>query len=215
MSPFLVLESPSLYGCKPRFQRLLRPCARHLARLGIRANQVTVFTCLLSMAAGSFLLLAPGPRMFAVLPAVFLIRMALNAMDGILAREFQRETALGLYLNEVADVVSDLFLYLPFAHLSGFNPFWIWNVVVLSVISEMTGVLAVAAGARRRYDGPMGKSDRALVFGATALWAALGGLPVTVAWFIPRLMALLLVVTIANRIHGGLKEAEEGSHAAA
>jgi hypothetical protein len=72
-----------------------------------------------------------------------------------------------MYLNELADVVSDMFLVLPFAHLRGFSPFWIWNVVVLAVIAELASILGVVAGASRRYDGPMGKSDRALVFGAS------------------------------------------------
>ena len=37
-------------------------------------------------------------------------------------------------------------------------------IVVLTLVSEMTGVVAVQIGASRRYDGPMGKSDRAFVF---------------------------------------------------
>jgi CDP-diacylglycerol--glycerol-3-phosphate 3-phosphatidyltransferase len=57
------------------------------------------------------------------------------------------------------------------------RPELIVAVVVLAVVTEMTGVVAVQIGASRRYDGPMGKSDRAFVFGALGLFAGLEVLP--------------------------------------
>jgi CDP-diacylglycerol---glycerol-3-phosphate 3-phosphatidyltransferase len=217
MSPLIVLEIPGVYRLKPRFQRLLRPLVRGLAGAGVRANQVTVFSCALSAALGVLLLTSQDPHLFALLPAVLLVRMALNAADGMLAREFGQETRLGVYLNELADVASDTFLYLPFAHLLGFSPFWIWNVVVLAVITEMAGTVAVMAGASRRYDGPLGKSDRALIFGAMGLWVGLaGGLPATIASWLPKTMVVLLALTIVNRVRKGLRETSitEHDHAA-
>ena len=47
--------------------------------------------------------------------------MALNAIDGMLAREFNQKSRLGGYLNEITDVVSDAALYLPFAFVAPFN----------------------------------------------------------------------------------------------
>ncbi len=217
MSPLIVLETAGVYGLKARFQSLLRPLVGWLAGIGIRANQVTVFACVLSVALGVFLLTSKDPGLFFLLPAVLLIRMALNAADGMLAREFGQETKVGVYLNELTDVVSDTFLYLPFAHLRGFSPFWIWNVVVLAVISEMAGTVAVMAGASRRYDGPMGKSDRALIFGAMGLWVGFAnGLPAPVASFFPKAMVALLALTVVNRVRKGLQESSitEQEHAA-
>ena len=207
MSPLIVLETPGVYGLKPHFQRLVRPFVRWLVGVGIRANQVTLFSCILSVAFGLLLLTSQDPHLFVLLPAVLLVRMTLNAADGMMAREFGQETKLGVYLNELSDVVSDTFLYLPFAHLRGFSPFWVWNVVVLAVISEMAGTVAVMAGASRRYDGPLGKSDRALVFGAVGLWAGLaGGLPAPVASLSLKIAVTLLAVTIVNRVRKGLHE---------
>ncbi len=213
MSPLIVLETPGVYGLKPKFQRLLRPFVGRLAGIGVRANQVTAFACIASVAFGLLLLTSHDPHLFALLPAVLLMRVALNATDGMLAREFGQATRLGVYLNELADVVSDTFLYLPFAHLHGFSPFWIWNVVVLAVISEMAGTVAVMAGGSRRYDGPMGKSDRALIFGALGLWAGLaGGLPLPVASFFPKVMVALLSLTVVNRVRNGLQETSMTEH---
>jgi CDP-diacylglycerol--glycerol-3-phosphate 3-phosphatidyltransferase len=197
---------PSIYSLKPRFQGLLRPAVAAMARAGITANQVTVFACLASVAVGVFLC-HRSPQWLLILPPFFFVRMALNAVDGMLAREFGQKSSLGAYLNELTDVIADAFLYLPFAYLPGFDPLGIGVVIVLAVISEMTGVVGVMTGASRRYDGPMGKSDRAFVFGALALWLGLGGpLAPEVAYWFSVMMAILLAATIVNRVRRGLKE---------
>ena len=197
---------PSIYALKPRFQGLLRPAVAGMARAGVTANQVTLLACAASVALGLFLCYQQG-KWLLLLPPFLFVRMALNAVDGMLAREFGQKSRLGAYLNELTDVIADAFLYLPFAYLPGFDALWIGVVIVLGVISEMTGVVGVMTGASRRYDGPMGKSDRAFVFGALALWIGSGGpvAPEAALWF-TRIMALLLGMTIINRVRRGLAE---------
>ena len=132
--------------------------------------------------------------------------MALNALDGILAREFNQQSPLGAYLNEIYDVVSDAALYLPFALVAPFDPLWVGAVIFLSALSEFAGVLGPLVGASRHYDGPLGKSDRAFVFGVLGLAVGLAPeLPPWTAWIMPGLAALLCV-TVINRIRGGLLE---------
>lgn len=197
----------SIYALKPRFQELLRPLALRLAASGVTANQVTVTACGISVAIGAALISAPHPDgLFLLLPAWMLLRMAFNAIDGMLAREFGQKSALGAYLNELADVVSDAALYLPFAFVAGAGLWPVVAVIVLSVISEMAGTVAVMAGASRRYDGPMGKSDRAFVFGLAGLLVG-AGVPAG-AWldWVWTITALLVVATIVNRVRKGLAE---------
>jgi CDP-diacylglycerol--glycerol-3-phosphate 3-phosphatidyltransferase len=200
---------PSTYSLKPEFQRLLRPAARRLVAAGLTPNEVTLCACSISVAAGVFLTLRRLPQgWFLLLPVTLFLRMGLNAIDGMMAREFGQQTRLGAYLNELTDVVSDAFLILPFAYVPGVNPFWIGITIVLAMVSEMTGALGVMIGASRRYEGPMGKSDRAVVFGALALWLGLGR-PVVpqVLKLIPASVSLLIVLTICNRVRAGLVEA--------
>lgn len=83
--------------------------------------------------------------------------MGLNAIDGMLAREFGQQSKLGAILNELGDVVADTVLYLPLALVPGIYAPLIVGVVILSIISEMTGVIAIQIGAIRQYQGPMGK----------------------------------------------------------
>jgi CDP-diacylglycerol--glycerol-3-phosphate 3-phosphatidyltransferase len=197
----------TIYQLKPAFQNLLRPLCRALANRHVTANQVTVAALLLSLFTGTTIWLSSGARpSLCLLPVVLLARMALNAIDGMLAREHAMKSDLGAILNELGDVLSDTALYLPLAAVPGVNPTLIVPIVILAVISEMTGVLAVLIGTQRRYDGPMGKSDRAFVFGALALLLALGipgGLWVQV---VLASTLLLLVWTVVNRAKCALAE---------
>ena len=204
----------TLYGLKPRFQALLRPAVGALARRGVTANQVTLAAAAGSLLVGGLAALGAEARwLFLLIPAWLLARMALNAMDGMLAREFGQKTPLGAYLNEIADLVSDAALYLPFALIAPFGAAWTGLVVLLALASEFTGALGPLVGATRRYDGPMGKSDRALIFGALGLAAGLApALPQALALAMPALAALLLL-TIVNRVRGGLQEAQRRGQA--
>ena len=197
----------SLYALKPGFQALLRPLVGTLARCGITANQVTVAAAVVSTALGAFVAWRlPDAHAFGLIPLWLFARMACNAIDGMLARECGQQSRLGAYLNELADVVSDVALYLPFALLPPFSLLWTGLVIVLAVISELAGILGPMVGASRRHDGPMGKSDRALAFGALGLWAGLAAPLPEWAMLVMPALACALIVTIVNRVRGGLKE---------
>ena len=195
----------SIYGLKPRFQALLRPLAGGMYRAGITANQVTTAACVVSVALGALLCFAiENHALFLLVPAWFFVRMAFNAIDGMLAREFGQASVLGAYLNELTDVISDAALYLPFAFLPGSSPTLVWAVIALSIISEYAGVIGQAVGRERRYDGPMGKSDRAFIFGLLGLLVGLGiGFAPLLPW-VWAALALLIAATIVNRVRRGL-----------
>jgi CDP-diacylglycerol--glycerol-3-phosphate 3-phosphatidyltransferase len=198
----------SIYDLKPRFVALLRPMAGRLAGRGVTANAVTLATMLASILVGAILALWPEcSGLWLILPIFLFLRMAANAIDGILAREFAMKSRLGAILNEVGDVVSDAALYLPFALLPGAGGFWVVLAVIVAIIGEMTGVLGQVIGASRRYDGPMGKSDRAAVFGVFGFLVGIG-LP-TDGWtdWVMIAVAILGAVTLFNRARRALAEA--------
>lgn len=198
---------PSIYQLKPAFQNALRPGVGWLARIGVTANQVTLAACGLSFAAGGLLGLFPAvPGLFWVVPPLLFVRMALNAIDGMLAREHGMQTALGAVLNELTDVLADAALYLPFALVPGVGAGWIVIVVLLGVIAEMTGVIGAQIGASRRYDGPFGKSDRAFFFGALSVLIALEAPLAGWLGYLLGAAALLGALTIVNRARHALRE---------
>jgi CDP-diacylglycerol---glycerol-3-phosphate 3-phosphatidyltransferase len=198
---------PSVYDLKPRFQQLLRPATAALARRGVTANQVTTFAMLLSLGTGLLIYWqAKLPQVLLLLPLVLFLRMALNAIDGMLAREHDMQSRLGQVLNELGDGVSDAALYLPLALVPGFEPRLVVLVVVVALLGELTGVLCQSIGASRRYDGPMGKSDRAFVFGMVGLLVGLGVAPGRWLELLLAVVLVLGVLTLVNRARRGLGE---------
>lgn len=202
----------STYQLKSRFQSLLRPWAEWLHARGVVANQVTVAACLFSVLLGGIAIVNhSGAAWFFVIALWFLLRMAANALDGMLARDFGHASRLGAVLNEVGDVISDIALYLPFAWITGSDSALVFAIVLLGVISEFAGVLSAAMGGRRSYKGPMGKSDRALVFGVIAFIVGIGHSVAQWINFVWLAVIVLLLFTIINRCRDAVQD-RAGDH---
>ena len=197
----------SIYDLKPKFQNLLRPLVIKLEQRGVTANQVTLTACAISVILGLILTAFSGYHwLFILIPIWLFVRMALNAIDGMLAREFNQKSRLGGYLNEITDVVSDAALYLPFAFISPFDALQIGLIIWLSALTEFCGVLGQAQGKTRRYDGPLGKSDRAFLFGVLGLvYVFVPVLPDFLYWLV-WIAIILLIATCVKRVKFGLAE---------
>jgi CDP-diacylglycerol--glycerol-3-phosphate 3-phosphatidyltransferase len=159
----------SVYQLKPKFQALLRPLLERLHQSGFTPNQLTWLGVILSLAMGIYAHFGDRTVALLALPLVLLLRMALNALDGMMARTYEMQSKMGALLNEMGDIVSDIVLYYPLYLLFSMDQVWIMWFLLLSVLNEFAGLLGQALGGARRYDGPMGKSDRALVVGILSL----------------------------------------------
>jgi CDP-diacylglycerol--glycerol-3-phosphate 3-phosphatidyltransferase len=200
---------PTIYDLKPKFQALLRPICVGLVRAGVTANAVTGAALALSFAHGAWLALMPTSRWpLLLLPVTLFVRMALNAIDGMMAREHGQASAAGAVLNELSEVVADAALYLPFALIPGVDAQLVVLVVIAGIIAEMAGALGPMLGGIRQYNGPLGKSDRAFAFGLLAVLVGLGLTPGT--WSTIYLSALLLlgILTVLNRARSVVRGAK-------
>ncbi|RZN57298.1 CDP-alcohol phosphatidyltransferase family protein [Avibacterium paragallinarum] len=199
----------SIYDLKPKFQNLLRPTVVKLERKGVTANQVTLAACGISVILGLFLTaLSAVHWLFILIPIWLFVRMALNAIDGMLVREFQQKSRLGGYLNEITDVVSDAALYLPFAFIAPFDPLVIGLIIWLAALTEFCGVLGQVQGQTRRYDGPFGKSDRALLFGFFGLLYTFMPILPSCFYGLAWSVVLMLMLTCVKRVKSGLAESK-------
>lgn len=197
----------SIYKLKPAFQSLLRPITQKLFDKNITANQVTVAACIGSLIIATIMaFFLPNTLVLWLMPIWMFVRMALNAIDGMLAREFNQQSKLGAYLNELCDVIADSALFAVFIFIAGINSYAVLLIIFLAFLSEYAGVMAPLIGASRRYDGPMGKSDRAFVFGTLSVVIALN--LVEIYWINSALYIViaLLIYTIFNRIRQGIRE---------
>jgi CDP-diacylglycerol--glycerol-3-phosphate 3-phosphatidyltransferase len=182
----------SVYQLKPKFQALLQPVLLRFKKWGFTPNGLTILALILSIATGLFCYY--GSTLIALL---LLFRMALNALDGMMAKQFNLQSKKGAVLNEIGDVLSDLALYYPLVKLFEIKDHeWIWCFLLLSVINEFAGLLGQALSGERRYDGPMGKSDRALVIGLLCLLSWFGlSLQNYFSWIFLSIFILLFIST--------------------
>jgi CDP-diacylglycerol---glycerol-3-phosphate 3-phosphatidyltransferase len=193
---------PTIYQLKPASQNLLRPIVPWLAKIGVTPNQVTIFTTCLAIGCGGLILWKNS--LLILVPLLMLVRAALNVIDGVLAREHQMTSTLGAILNELADVVFDAAIYLPFGLLPGVSGYLVVVIVVLSIISEMAGVMGLVVGSERQYDGPMYKTDRGVMFSVIAVLFVFGVFPSPWLDWVWMVLIGLSVLTIFNRINSTL-----------
>lgn len=201
----------SVYDLKPKFQAFLRPLCGSLVKLGVRANHVTLFAMFASIAYGVWMLIEHSNSYLALLllPLFLFFRMALNAIDGMMAREFDQKSDLGFYLNEIGDIISDIFLYAPFLLYLSTTTIWVGLLQILVVIMipivEFSGLLSIGLGKVRRYDGPFGKSDRAVIFSIFGYLLAFELISIDAGRDVLSFFLLLSALTILIRCYKGLK----------
>lgn len=173
----------SLYQLKSQFQDQLRPISDVLVEQKVTANQVTVSAVLLSLGT-AYMIAKPATEqqvLWLLLPSSLFVRMALNAIDGMMAREHGQASRLGAVLNEVGDIVADTALIASLApHLANGNlqasavnlpnrisihQRHIVGLIVLSISTELLGITSNTMLDIRANQGPLGKSDRAFLLG--------------------------------------------------
>ena len=191
----------STYLLKSHFQSLLVPVRDKLIALGFSANQITLLTVLLCIVYSALLVWPTTVKFCLILLPIFLfIRMALNALDGMIAAHTHTKSALGVVLNEVGDVVSDFCLFGAFVFLLPLPP-WSWFALIfLCFMIEFVSLALFLAIGERPNLGPFAKSDRALYLGLLSLF--LVGFPdsIILIYIYTGLGILLALVTIWNRI---------------
>ena len=176
----------SLYHLKSQFQDQLRPVSDKLVEQQVTANQVTVSAVLLSLGT-AYVIAKPAqnqPKLWLLLPSSLFIRMALNAIDGMMAREHGQASKLGEILNEVGDILADTALLASLApHVNvihsqsteilatksasglSYNQRHIISLITLSIATELLAIVSNKGLNVRANQGPLGKSDRAFVLG--------------------------------------------------
>lgn len=197
----------SMYNIKPKFQQLLKPLLVWLHKKGITANQLTIAAILLSLGLGISLWFAKEWHFgYLIVPIGLLIRMALNALDGMMARTYNMQSKIGEILNELGDVVSDMFIYIPLMRISGVYPELVALFVGLAIANEFAGILGKIIGKERRYEGPMGKSDRAFLIGAICLTYFFTELPPIITNSILGISVILMIISSLVRLSKALKD---------
>ena len=158
----------ALYDVKPRFRQLLLPLADRLAWMS--PDAVTLSGLLASVLALGCIALGEAARGWLLLVPVWLfVRIACNALDGLIAQRTGKARPFGEVLNEGVDRLSDLVLLLGLG-LTAWASFSLaaWTTIAV-LCSSYVGVLGKAVGAGREYGGVLGKADRMLWLGSVSV----------------------------------------------
>ena len=197
----------SIYKLKPKFQQVLNPVLLFLHKHKITANQITIGSIFLSILIALLFWNADTNKWcFLSLPIGLLLRMAFNALDGMMARKFNQISKLGEVINEIGDVISDVVIFFPLLKFQPESLYLVIIFIVLSVINEFSGVLGKVIGADRRYDGPMGKSDRAFVLGVYGLIQFFEVPMASYSNYIFGAVILLIAISTVTRLKKSLSE---------
>jgi len=206
-SSFLRKPARPAGGQESILKNKLTPVARFFAAKGLGAERVAYAATAFSFLAGAVILYGSGRKWSLLLLTLSLLFLAgLNSIEEISAQGEDRKNKREIVVKELGNVLSEAFLYLPLCRFRGFPAFWIVLIVVFGIVSEMAGVIGIQFGASRRYDGPMGRGNRAIVFGLIGLVVGGGLRPGLWLGGIFIIVFILLIVTIVNRLTRAQKE---------
>lgn len=174
----LTLRRPAggLYAAKPAFQRRLSGTADWLAARGVHPDLLTWCAVVCGLLGG--LALAAGaarPLLLWAVPPLTCLRLALNALDGMVATRRGLARPWGKVLNELCDRLADLAFLAPLMLVPDSSPVLVTAALCATLLVSFIGVLAEAAGAGRQYGGLMGKADRMLWLALACVATAASG----------------------------------------
>ena len=151
-----------IYSIKPKFQQFLSPLNNFLIKNKVHPTIINISALIISILAGvAFYYSAQYPFLLLYIPIMAFVRTALNALDGMVARELKvKNMQFGEVLNEFFDRISDASIFLGIA-FSGYVSIGLGVIVlVIILLNSYLSIVSKAAGGSRQYGGFMGKADR-------------------------------------------------------
>lgn len=144
---------------KTRSSRWAQSCARHLAASSVTPDQISVLSIVFAAIGAATLLFWPSPWSLLACAACIQLRLACNLLDGMVAIEGGRKSALGSLFNEVPDRVADSLLIVAAGYAAG-APLLGWCGALLAALTAYIRVLGGSLGLAQDFRGPLAKPHR-------------------------------------------------------
>jgi phosphatidylglycerophosphate synthase len=184
-----------------------------LARSGVTPNAISVTSVLFAAIGGALIL--NGNHWLALLGAALCVQLRLvcNLLDGMVAIEGGRKSAVGALYNEFPDRVADTLFLVPLGYAAD-APWLGWAATLLAALTAYVRVFGGSLGLAQDFSGVMAKQRRMaaltaglvgqalLSFFSAALWPLL----VTAA-----VIAIGSLVTCVTRTVAIARKLEEGA----
>lgn len=188
-----------IYQMKPRFQHALGGIEAGLVRRRVHPDYLTIGALVISVLGGIALWGSHWSRwVLLVIPVIAIGRTALNALDGLVARDTGLARPWGEVLNECCDRLADVALLAGASFAIGSDARLGAIAIVVMLLCSYLSIVSKAAGGKRQYGGIMGKADRMILLNFTSVIAL--ALPKQRIFTIFLAVVLVgLVITIAIR----------------
>jgi phosphatidylglycerophosphate synthase len=136
--------------------------AARLTATRITPNQVSVLSVAWAALGGALLLWSPGCLAFIAAAACVQLRLLCNLLDGMVAVEGGKSTAVGALFNEMPDRLADALFLVPLGYVVGY-PWLGWLAALLAVLTAYIRVLGGALGQVQDFGGILPKQRRMAV----------------------------------------------------
>jgi CDP-diacylglycerol--glycerol-3-phosphate 3-phosphatidyltransferase len=201
-----------IYSLKPRFVRSLRSIEDILVDSRVSPDALSAWAVVVSAVAGALLTFGAfldEPLIWLGVAPLSVARLALNALDGSVARRTGTARPFGAVINEMCDRLADWALLVPMA--SFVSPTLVFTAVVAALCVSFSGVLAQALIGTRATGGPMGKADRIAVVAVASVIGAITSspIPLEIALGVVIAGSLVTVFLRLSSIRAGLRDRGE------
>lgn len=184
--------------------------ARALIATGITPNAISVASVIFAAFGAAVLVASPGIVGLAAAAACVQLRLLCNMLDGMVAIDGGRQTAVGALYNEIPDRVADSLLIVALGVAA--DAAWLgWLGALGAAVTAYIRVLGGLLGLPQDFGGPLAKQHRMFVMTVGCLCGAVGAVlnggrqSLLVAAWIIAVGSLLTCVLRARRIAAQLR----------
>ncbi len=153
-----------------RSSRWAGALARLCVKAGLSPNAISLFSLLFAAAGAAALLWCPAPWGLLACALGIQLRLLCNLLDGMVALEGGRKTAVGALYNEIPDRIADSMFLVSLGYAAGVG--WMgWLAALAAALTAYIRVLGGSLGLPQDFRGPQAKPHRMAVMTAACLLA--------------------------------------------
>ncbi len=160
---------------KSRSAKWAEVSAQYLVSLGITPNTVSMVSIFFAVIGAGILMISKSPIALIFVVVMIQARLICNLLDGMVAIEGGKKTAVGAMYNEIPDRFADSFLIIALGYAVGIE--WLgWAGALMAMFTAYIRLLGGSLGLAQDFRGPMAKQHRMAVMTIACLVGALEGL---------------------------------------
>ncbi len=145
--------------------------AAALARSAVTPNQISVASIVFAAIGAALLIEWPGAAGLVLCALCIQLRLVCNLLDGMVAMEGGKRSAVGKIYNEFPDRVADSLLFIAAGYACGY-PWLGWLGALLAALTAYVRVFGGSLGFIQDFRGPLAKQQRMAVLTLACLLGA-------------------------------------------